>query len=245
MEYVQEEVVDRWGPGGRDEFVEEETVYDDAVPRYAPPPPAGPPLDGPPGPPLPPNWFARWDDRDGCWFYENEITGETSWDRPPPPPGWGYGGGPPPQDDYVREEIVEERVDDYGYRQESLGEEAAEWMGRKVGEVERIPQDIADIPEDVADWAGREVGKVERFDDNIDYAYDEGKYEETANIVILVTWLRTPHSANSTVYRVLITESSHQSTVAIILMFAYAAKSFDTIKVRLLIKIDNAKNGVE
>ena len=60
----------------------------------------------------------------------------------------------------------------------------AGWAGRKVGDVERIPddiehgiEDVVDAPERMADWAGRKVGDVERFDDNVDYAYDEGRNE--------------------------------------------------------------------
>ena len=82
-------------------------------------------------------------------------------------------------------------------------QDAANWTGRKVGEVEDIPQDIegdydrakwraedrvddavqdvADFPQDVGDdvanWAGRDVGDVERFDDNVDNAFDQGEVE--------------------------------------------------------------------
>lgn len=78
-------------------------------------------------------------------------------------------------------------------------ENAANWTGRKVGEVEDIPQnieqgfdrfgnrieggfdnavqDVEDVPEDIAGWTGRKVGDVERFDDNIDNSYDQGRNE--------------------------------------------------------------------
>nr|POE78051.1 hypothetical protein CFP56_09692 [Quercus suber] len=87
---------------------------------------------------------------------------------------------------------LEENVEDFP-------EDAAEWTGRKVGEVEDIPQnveqgfdrfgnrveqgwdnaveDVEDAPENVAEWVGDKVGGVERFGDNIDNAYDEGKFE--------------------------------------------------------------------
>lgn len=38
-------------------------------------------------------------------------------------------------------------------------------------------QGVEDIPEDVAGWAGRKVGEVERFGDEVDDAYEEGRYE--------------------------------------------------------------------
>lgn len=86
-------------------------------------------------------------------------------------------------------------VDRFGDRVEDFPEDAAQWTGRKVGEVEDIPQDIdqgfdrfgnriedgvqdvEDIPEDVAGWAGDKVGDVERFGDNMDDAYDDGRDE--------------------------------------------------------------------
>jgi hypothetical protein len=76
---------------------------------------------------------------------------------------------------------------------EDFPEDAARWTGKKVGEVEDIPQDIEnkwddtvqdveDIPEDAAGWAGRRVGDVERygddvdrFGDNLDNSYDQGR----------------------------------------------------------------------
>nr|POF27642.1 hypothetical protein CFP56_71451 [Quercus suber] len=87
---------------------------------------------------------------------------------------------------------VEQNVEDFP-------EDAAEWTGRKVGEVEDIPQDVEqgfdrfgnrveqgwdntvndveDAPENIAEWVGEKVGGVERFGDNLDNAYDEGKAE--------------------------------------------------------------------
>ncbi|KAK4545101.1 hypothetical protein LTR36_003652 [Oleoguttula mirabilis] len=97
------------------------------------------------------------------------------------------------KDDYERDKYrVEDDVEDFP-------DNAAQWTGRKVGEVEDIPQDVEqgfdrfgnriengfdnmrddveDAPEDVAGWAGRKVGDVERFDDNVDNSYDQGKFE--------------------------------------------------------------------
>ncbi|KAK5051568.1 hypothetical protein LTR84_003220 [Exophiala bonariae] len=94
-------------------------------------------------------------------------------------------------------EKVEEKWDEDKYRidndisngvqdVEDFPEDAARWTGRKVGEVEDIPQDIEnkwddgvqdveDIPEDVAGWAGRRVGDVERLGDEVDDSYDQGR----------------------------------------------------------------------
>jgi len=36
---------------------------------------------------------------------------------------------------------------------------------------------VEDFPERIADDVGQDVGRVERFGDNMDNAYDEGKYE--------------------------------------------------------------------
>ena len=38
-------------------------------------------------------------------------------------------------------------------------------------------QDVENAPENVAGWFGEKVGDVERFDDNVDSAYDQGRYE--------------------------------------------------------------------
>ena len=54
--------------------------------------------------------------------------------------GGGYGGGR--EDVYESEQVVRDDYRNDGYRREGLGEEAAQWAGRKVGEVEGIPGDI-------------------------------------------------------------------------------------------------------
>lgn len=38
-------------------------------------------------------------------------------------------------------------------------------------------QDVEDIPDDAAGWVGRRTGDVERFDDRVEDAYDQGRYE--------------------------------------------------------------------
>lgn len=56
-------------------------------PDYAPPPP---PPSG--GQDLPYPWVARWDDREGRYYYVNQETGESSWTHPAAS-GAPYGGG--------------------------------------------------------------------------------------------------------------------------------------------------------
>ncbi|KAI5248994.1 hypothetical protein E4T43_01097 [Aureobasidium subglaciale] len=102
---------------------------------------------------------------------------------------------------------AEEKFDRFENRVEDAPEDAARWTGRKVGEVEDIPQDIEndydrakygmenkwdnavqdveDVPEDIAGFAGEGVGKVERWgddvdrlDDRMDNSYDQGRDDE-------------------------------------------------------------------
>lgn len=46
---------------------------------------------------LPQGWLARWDQQSNHWFYVDERTGRTQWDRPggyaPPQQQNQYGGG--------------------------------------------------------------------------------------------------------------------------------------------------------
>lgn len=69
---------------------------------------------------------------------------------------------------------------------EDFPDDAARWTGKKVGEIEDIPEDIEnkwdnavedveDVPDDVAGWVGRRVGGAERFGDNIADSYHEGR----------------------------------------------------------------------
>ncbi|KAL6252894.1 hypothetical protein RBB50_000613 [Rhinocladiella similis] len=88
------------------------------------------------------------------------------------------------EDKYRVENDVRQDVDNV----EDFPEDAARWAGRKVQDVEDIPQDVEnkwdnavqdveDLPEDVAGWAGGKIGDVDRFGDNIDNAYDQGRDE--------------------------------------------------------------------
>ena len=97
-----------------------------------------------------------------------------------------------------------QKVDDGVQDVENFPDNAANWTGRKVGEVEDIPQDIeqgydrakygmenkfdnavedvADIPQDigqgvegVASWVGRKFGDVERFGEGMENSFDTGE----------------------------------------------------------------------
>ena len=71
--------------------------------QYGGGPPSGPPPSNPQDG-LPKGWIARWDSQSQHWFYVEESSGRTQWDRPgqqnyaPPanPPSGNrdqYGGG--------------------------------------------------------------------------------------------------------------------------------------------------------
>ena len=70
---------------------------------------------------------------------------------------------------------------------ENAPEDVAGWAGRKVDEVEDIPDDIEhdveDVPVDIAGWAGRKVDDVENFDQRVDQYGDgiEGSYDAGRN----------------------------------------------------------------
>lgn len=90
---------------------------------------------------------------------------------------------------------------------EEFPENAAEWTGRRVGDVEQMPEnveqdfdqfgdsverkwdnaeeDVEDAPENAAEWVGEQIGDVEKFGDDVENygdglenAYDEGRDEE-------------------------------------------------------------------
>ncbi|KAJ9625538.1 hypothetical protein H2203_004295 [Taxawa tesnikishii (nom. ined.)] len=106
------------------------------------------------------------------------------------------------EDKYRMENKFDNGVEDVEYAPERM----AGWAGRKVGEVEDIPQDIEndydrakwgvenrfdnavqdveDIPDDIANRVGEGVGDVERWGDDVDRygdrldnAYDAGRNE--------------------------------------------------------------------
>lgn len=214
------------GPGPREDerFTETRTTFSES--GSAPPPPQ-----------VPYPWRAQWDDRERCYFYIHQETGERTYEVPNRQPygGGGYGERSYEQSTtYVDEDRgvrqqgggghglmygalgaaagvaggallmhegheVKQDWDRDEQRVEDFPEDAAQWTGRKVGEVEDVPEDIEqgfdrfgnrigqgfnnavddveDAPENVAGWVGNKVGDVERFGDNVDNSYDEGKYE--------------------------------------------------------------------
>lgn len=50
-------------------------------------------------------------------------------------------------------------------------------VGEAEYDVDRVKDDVEDFPENAAEWVGDKVGGVERFGDEVDYAYDEGRAE--------------------------------------------------------------------
>lgn len=50
-------------------------------------------------------------------------------------------------------------------------------VGEAEYDVDRVKDDVEDFPENAAEWVGDKVGSVERFGDEVDYAYDEGRAE--------------------------------------------------------------------
>ncbi|KAL4894575.1 hypothetical protein BDV59DRAFT_200912 [Aspergillus ambiguus] len=97
------------------------------------------------------------------------------------------------REDWNREEArMEQNVEDFP-------EDAAQWTGEKVGEVEQIPEnieqdwdraedrvengwdnfenDIENAPENAAEWVGEEVGEAEQFGDRMENAYEQGEAE--------------------------------------------------------------------
>lgn len=66
---------------------------------------------------------------------------------------------------------VENRWDNAVEDVEEFPENAAQWTGEKVQEVEDIPQDIENKWDNAMD-------DVDRFENRMDDAYNEGKYEQ-------------------------------------------------------------------
>lgn len=188
-DYDQGYSYDRFdGPRRDEDVVTETTTYYDDEQRGPPPPPDAP---------WP--WRARWDDGECRYFFFNESTGERRWDFPRDEvvtESTTYydddrRGGYNDERVYQTEDVIDERErrgDGMMYGGMGVGALAAEEAGRLEGDkwrmendvedgFDRVGDDIVDAPENVANWAGRRVGNVERYGDNIDYSYEEGKYE--------------------------------------------------------------------
>lgn len=50
-------------------------------------------------------------------------------------------------------------------------------VGEAEYDVDRVENGIENFPENAAEWVGDKVGSVERFGNEVDYAYDEGRAE--------------------------------------------------------------------
>lgn len=184
------------GPRFDDGVVTEETTttyYDDD--QRGPPPP--------PDAPWP--WRARWDDGECRYFFLNENTGERRWDFPQDEvvtestTYYDDDRRGEYTDDrvYESQDVIDERErrNDgmmYGAMGAAAGIGAGALVAEEAGRLEgdkwrmendveegfdRVGDDIIDAPENVANWVGEKVGDVERYGDNIDYSYEEGKYE--------------------------------------------------------------------
>ncbi|KAH8702213.1 WW domain protein [Talaromyces proteolyticus] len=167
------------GSGRQTEFVEERTT------EYYSGPAQSAAADG--GPPLPRPWVARWAEQDRRWYYLNEETGQTLWERP----GAGYQGGYEGQRGYAggTEYYQEERYQEAPKKDHSLAYGAAGAAaglvggallmheGEKIhdewdGEKERVEERVEDFPENAAAWTGEKVGEAEygvnRFEQGVE-----------------------------------------------------------------------------
>jgi hypothetical protein len=99
------------------------------------------------------------------------------------------------RDEYRAEQGFDNAANDVA----DFPDNAARWAGRKVQDVEDIPQDIdqgfdnfgrrvenkwdnavddvEDAPDRIANFIGGGIGKVERFGDGVEESYDEGRNE--------------------------------------------------------------------
>jgi hypothetical protein len=50
-------------------------------------------------------------------------------------------------------------------------------VGDAEYDVDKAEYEVENFPENTAEWVGDKVGGVERFGDRMDNAYDEGRYE--------------------------------------------------------------------
>jgi len=175
--------------------------------------PTHPQYQGPPQPPRP--WRAEWDGQDQRWAFVNEESGQRTFAFPGGPPPqqqqqqqhksheglYAVGGvlaGAAAM--YEGEKIHRDwdadkaRVDADAQRVGDdivdAPEDAAQWAGRKVQDVEDIPQDVDNdvnrfdnrvdqgfdnAVDDTAGAIGDAVGGVERFDNNVDNSFDQGE----------------------------------------------------------------------
>lgn len=75
------------------------------------------------------------------------------------------------------------KVDEFGNAIEEFPENAANWTGQQVGNIENFGDRVEDkwdsavdnvenFPENAAEWTGEQVGKVENFGDDVADGWD-------------------------------------------------------------------------
>jgi uncharacterized protein YktA (UPF0223 family) len=80
---------------------------------------------------------------------------------------------------------IEDGFDEFGNKVENFPENAANWTGEQVGNVENFGDrvenkydnavdDVENFPENAANWTGEQVGKVENFGDDVEQSWDNG-----------------------------------------------------------------------
>ncbi|KAJ9355537.1 hypothetical protein DTO282E5_3925 [Paecilomyces variotii] len=151
----------------------------------------------PPPPQVYPPWVARWDAREGRYFFVNEQTGERTWEYPASQGGYGGGGEYRREESYGGEYRGEYRGKSHqqeppkedhsltygvaGLAAGAVGGALLMHEGEKIHEdwdedKDRIENNVADFPEDAARWTGEKVGEVEQIPDDIENDYDRAKY---------------------------------------------------------------------
>ncbi|KAJ4985324.1 hypothetical protein SVAN01_09175 [Stagonosporopsis vannaccii] len=79
---------------------------------------------------------------------------------------------------------TEEGFDEFGNKIENFPENAANWTGEQVGNIENFGDkvedkwdnavdDVENFPENAANWTGEQVGRVENFGDDVENKWDD------------------------------------------------------------------------
>jgi uncharacterized protein YktA (UPF0223 family) len=91
---------------------------------------------------------------------------------------------PSPKSSFANKQI-EDGFDEFGNKIENFPENAANWTGEQVGNIENFGDsvenkfdnavdDVENFPENAANWTGEQVGKVENFGDDVEQSWDNG-----------------------------------------------------------------------